>query len=134
MRRKATRKKKKRILRKRNHLRNKLTKTKAEIRSKYENIYIFFTNFRIKRSLVYLRKEEMDNNIRFITTTPTVVVLFFMIQRKYLHRHYFCVSTICNKYKDARNNIFQRSVLILKKRICSMKERIMYLINYAIRD
>lgn len=114
--------KKKRILRKRNHLRNKLTKTKAEIRSKYENIYIFFTNFHIKRSLVYLRKEEMDNNIRFITTTPTVVVLFFMIQRKYLHRHYFCVSTICNKYKDARNNIFQRSVLILKNKYAALKK------------
>lgn len=115
-------KKKKRILRKRNHLRNKLTKTKAEIRSKYENIYIFFTNFRIKRSLVYLRKEEMDNNIRFMTATPTVVVLFFMIQRKYLHRHYFCVSTICNKYKDARNNIFQRSVLILKNEYAALKK------------
>lgn len=114
--------KKKRILRKRNHLRNKMAENGSEKRSKYENIYIFFTNFHIKRSLVYLRKEEMDNNIRFITTTPTVVVLFFMIQRKYLHRHYFCVSTICNKYKDARNNIFQRSVLILKNEYAALKK------------
>lgn len=114
-------KKKKRILRKRNHLRNKMAENGSEKRSKYENIYIFFTNFRIKRSLVYLRKEEMDNNIRFMAT-PTVVVLFFMIQRKYLHRHYFCVSTICNKYKDARNNIFQRSVLILKNEYAALKK------------
>lgn len=85
MRRKATQKRKrKEILQKRNHLRNKLTKwwkTEAEIRSKYEDIYIYFTNFRKKRSLVYLRKEEMDNNIQVYISKTNVIVddLFFMI-------------------------------------------------------
>lgn len=108
------------------HEKKKKNPTKAKSPSKQNGekrgyMYIFFTNFRVKRSLVYLRKEEMDNNIRFMAT-PTVVVLFFMIQRKYLHRHYFCVSTICNKYKDARNNIFQRSVLILKNEYAALKK------------
>lgn len=53
----------------------------AEIRSKYEDIYIYFTNFRKKRSLIYLRKEEMDNNIQVYSCNTNVIVddLFFMI-------------------------------------------------------
>lgn len=40
-----------------------------------------YTNFRKKRSLVYLRKEEMDNNIQIYSCNTNVIVddLFFMI-------------------------------------------------------
>lgn len=110
----------------------------AEIRSKYEDIYIYFTNFRKKRSLVYLRKEEMDNNIQVYSCNTNVIVddLFFMIKRKYICIPYFAFQQFATNTKDARKRgtIFLRSILILKKTNMQHGRKNLSNRSYAIRD
>lgn len=110
----------------------------AEIRSKYEDIYIYFTNFRKKRSLIYLRKEEMDNNIQVYSCNTNVIVddLFFMIKRKYICIPYFAFQQFATNTKDARKRgtIFLRSILILKKTNMQHGRKNLSNRSYAIRD
>lgn len=97
-----------------------------------------YTNFRKKRSLVYLRKEEMDNNIQVYSCNTNVIIddLFFMIKRKYICIPYFAFQQFATNTKDARKRgtIFLRSILILKKTNMQHGRKNLSNRSYAIRD